>query len=227
MDSVGAIIAAGGKGYRMGEVDKIFAPIAGKPLLFWVLEVFESCPSIQKIVVVLSEQNLELGQRLISEQGYSKVKNICLGGRFRQHSVAEGLKHLWGCHWVVIHDGARPCLTSDLVDRGIEEAREHGAACAAVKAVDTIKIAGADGIVRETLDRGSLYLAQTPQVFRFDIITQAYHQVRKEATDDATLVEALGCKVKVYLGSYENIKVTTKDDLALAETILKNRRGAP
>jgi 2-C-methyl-D-erythritol 4-phosphate cytidylyltransferase len=227
MDSVGAIIAAAGEGYRMGGVDKIFASIAGKPLLAYVLDVFDLCPSIQEIVVVLGEQNLERGQRLISEQGYSKVINICPGGKSRQHSVTEGLKHLSGCQWVVIHDGARPCLTSDLVERGIEEAKEHGAACAAVKAVDTIKVVGADGVVRQTPDRGNLYLAQTPQVFRFDIITQAHRQAREKATDDAALVEALGCKVKIYLGSYENIKVTTKDDLALAETILRNRKGAP
>ena len=133
--------------------------------------------------------------------------------------MAAGLKQLNQCHWVVIHDGGRPLVTEDLIDRGLKAVRETGAAVAAVPVTDTIKVAGDDRIVRETPPRGNLWAVQTPQVFRFDIIAKAYQQVKAEVTDDATLVEGLGYKVKLYMGAYDNIKVTTPDDLVLAEVL--------
>jgi len=221
---VGAIIVAAGISHRMGGVDKLFAPVDGRPLLSYVLDVFEASPAVSRIVIVLSKRNLVPGQKLVARGGYLKIKNICLGGEFRQDSVAEGLKYLVGCEWVVVHDGARPCLTVRLIERGLKEAKVSGAACAAVPATDTIKVVGSDGMVLQTLQRDSLYLAQTPQVFRFDIISEAHHQAKAKLTDDAALVESLGCKVKAYPGSYENIKVTTGQELALVETILRQRK---
>ena len=222
-EKVGAIIAAAGSSQRMGGVDKIFALIAGKPLLAYVLDVFQQCQAIHQMVIVLSEANLEQGQRLVEKQGFPKVTGICPGGERRQDSVAAGLKKLRGCHWVVIHDGARPCLSSDLIEQGLKEAQQSGAAIAAVPVKETIKTVKADGTIKYTPRRESLWVAQTPQIFRWDIITEAYRQGKGEAPDDAALVEALGYKVKIYMGSYDNIKVTTSEDLALAEIILKQQ----
>ena len=216
---VGAVIVAAGESQRMGGMDKVFTPLGGKPLLGQVIDTFQRCEAINQIIVVLGKQNLERGRKLVAEQEWSKVTDICAGGRRRQDSVVAGLSRLSHCQWVVIHDGARPLVTESLIKHGLEAARETGAAVAAVPVTDTIKVAGDDRIARETLPRGNLWAVQTPQVFRFDIITEAYHRVKAEVTDDASLVEQLGYKVKLYIGSYDNIKVTTPDDLALAEIL--------
>jgi len=219
MDSqqqAGVVIVAAGSSRRMGGVDKVFALLEGKPLLGRVISVFQRCNLIDQIVMVVGKQNLGKCQQLVTEQGWSKVTDVCAGGRRRQDSVVAGLSRLSHCQWVVIHDGARPLVTEGLIERGLEAARETGAAVAAVPVTDTIKVAGEDRIVRETPPRGDLWAVQTPQVFRFDIITEAYRRVEAEVTDDASLVEQLGYKIKLYMGSYDNIKITTPDDLALA-----------
>ena len=216
---VGAVIVAAGSSQRMGGVDKVFAPLGGKPILARVVDIFQRCNPVDQIIVVLSEQNLERGQQLVSEQGWSKVSDVCAGGRRRQDSVAAGLSRLSNCKWVVVHDGSRPLVTVGLIGRGLEEARETGAAVAAVPVTDTIKVAGDDGIVRQTPPRQNLWAVQTPQVFDYEMITGAYSRVNGDVTDDASLVEQLGCGVKIYRGSYDNIKITTPDDLALAEVL--------
>jgi 2-C-methyl-D-erythritol 4-phosphate cytidylyltransferase len=217
----GAIIVAAGRGERMGGVDKVFASLAGKPVLAWAVAAFQQCNLISQIVIVLGESNLEQGKRLVKERGWSKVSDVCLGGERRQDSVLAGLSRLKDCHWVVIHDGARPLVTEELIKNGLEAAEESGAAVAAVPVTDTIKMAGDDCFVQGTPPRRNLWLVQTPQLFRFDIIARAYHKVEDEVTDDATLVERLGYRVKLYMGSYDNIKITTKNDLALTEILLK------
>ncbi len=225
---VGAVIVAAGMSQRMGGMDKVLALLGGKPVLARVVDVFQGCNSIDQIVVVLSQQNLEPGQQLVAEQEWPKVTDVCPGGRRRQDSVVAGLNRLSHCSWVVIHDGARPLVTEDLIERGLEAATETGASVAAVPVTDTIKVAGDDQIIEGTPPRRNLWAVQTPQVFRFDIIAEAYRQAKGEAkgevTDDATLVEQLGYRVKLYMGSYDNIKVTTLDDLALAE-ILWQKHG--
>ncbi len=218
---VGAIITAAGSSQRMGGIDKMLSPLGGKPILARVVEAFQKCRLIDQIVIVLNRQNLKLGQELALKQGWSKVTRVCLGGRRRQDSVARGLKELSGCHWVVIHDGARPLVSEELIRRGLLEAKRTGAAVAAVPVTDTIKVAGKGQLVRETPLRDNLWVVQTPQVFRFDIITEAHHRAKSEVSDDASLVEASGFKVKLYLGSYDNIKITTPSDLTLAEILLK------
>jgi len=216
---IGAVIVAAGSSQRMGGADKVLALLGEKPVLARVIDVFQGCNLIDQIVVVLSEQNLERGQQLVAEQGWSKVTNVCVGGDWRQDSVVAGLKRLSNCNWVVIHDGARPLLTEDLIYRGLTEAKETGAAAAAVPVTDTIKLAGDDRLVQQTPPRPNLWAVQTPQVFRFDIIAEAYRQAKAEVTDDASLVEQLGYRVKLYMGSYDNIKITTPDDLVLAEVL--------
>ena len=221
---VGAVIAAGGSSQRMGE-DKLFAPLGGKSLLTRVIDAFERCHLVNQIVVVVNEKNLGRCRRLVAGEGWSKVSDVCPGGERRQDSVAAGLSRLNKCDWVVIHDGARPLLTVDLIERGLEAAKETGAAVAAVPVKDTIKVTGDDRIVHQTPPRRNLWAVQTPQVFRIDIITEAYHRANGDVTDDASLVEQLGYKVKLYMGSYDNIKVTTPNDLALAEVLWrKNER---
>ena len=216
---VGAIIVAAGRGERMGGVDKMFAPLCGKPVLARAVSVFQGCSLVSQIVVVLSEPNLEPGKKLVAEEGFSKVTDVCIGGELRQDSVAAGLGRLKSCHWVVIHDGARPLVKAALIEAGLEAAKESGAAVAALPVSDTIKVAGDNMFALGTPPRRSLWAVQTPQVFRFDIITHAYREIKAEATDDASAVERLGYQVKLYMGSYANIKITTPDDLALAEVL--------
>ena len=201
----------------MGGIDKVFAPLGGKPALAHVLDAFQSCNSIDQIVVVVSKENLERCRKLIAREGWSKPIEVCAGGKRRQDSVAAGLNQLNNCDWVVIHDGARPLITRDLIERGLKEAQETGAAVAAIPVTDTIKVAGGDRIVHQTPPRQNLWAVQTPQVFRFGIISEAYKQAKGEVTDDASLVEQLGYKVKLYMGAYDNIKITTSYDLLIAE----------
>ena len=222
VSQAGAVIVGAGSSQRLG-ADKVFLPLAGKPLLAWSVDVCQNCELLSQIVIVLNESNLDSGRNLVAERGWSKVVGVCLGGERRQDSVRQGLKELKRCDWVVIHDGARPFLTLDLIRDGLEAARGTGAATAAVPVKDTIKLGDDNEMVRETLHRQRLWAVQTPQVFRFDIITRAHGQVTDEVTDDATLAERLGYEVKLYMGSYQNIKITTPEDLALAEIAVKDR----
>ena len=222
---VGAVIVAAGKSQRMGEVDKVLAMLGDKPLLWWTIYPFRKSPLVKQVVVVASEENERVCRQLITGEEWSKVSNICLGGRQRQDSVSSGLGQLKECDWVIIHDGARPLVTKSLIEKGLAAAQETGAAVAAVPVTDTIKVAGDNCLVQGTPPRQNLWAVQTPQVFRFDMIAEAYHQVKDEVTDDATLVEQLGYRVKLYMGSYDNIKVTNVNDLALAEVLLQQHKG--
>ena len=223
MEKVGAIVVAAGVGKRMGGADKIFANLAGKPLLARTVDVFQRCPAIDQVIIVLHKDRLQEGWQLIKENRLSKVSDICPGGVRRQDSVKEGLQKLCDCQWVVIHDGARPCLSQTLIDEGLDEARQSGAAVPALSVTDTIKVVDSDSFVVETPLRQHLRSVQTPQVFRYDIISEAYRRSDSDVTDDATLVENLGYRVKVYPGSDTNIKVTTPEDLYLAEAFFRNK----
>jgi len=205
----------------MEGIDKVFAPLGGEPILMRATRPFQQCQLIDQIVVVVSGEKENMCRSLVAGPEWSKVSDVCLGGERRQDSVAAGLKRLKDYYWVVIHDGARPLVTVDLIERGLEAAKETGAAAAAVPVTDTVKVMDDDGIVRETPPRQNLRAVQTPQVFRFDIIQIAHQQDCGDVTDDASLVERLGHKVKLYMGSYDNIKITTPDDLALAGVLLK------
>ena len=216
---VGAVIVAAGSSRRMGGTDKVWAHLGDRPLLARVAGVFQDCPVISQIVIVLNKSNLKKGEQVVTEYGLSKVSDICPGGERRQDSVVNGLSRLSKCGWVVIHDGARPLISRELIERGLSAAVPTGAAVAAVPVSDTIKVAWEDRIVRETPPRQNLWAVQTPQVFRYDIITQAYRQTEEDVTDDATLVERMGYPVQLYMGSYDNIKVTTQEDLALARIL--------
>jgi 2-C-methyl-D-erythritol 4-phosphate cytidylyltransferase len=215
------IIAAGGASSRMDGVDKLFAVLAGKPLLAHTVAAFENSDAIGEIVIAVNPDSIERCRALSTEMGWRKVSRILAGGARRQDSVANGLAALGEADRVMVHDGARPLVNADIINRGLEAAGETGAAIAAVPVKDTIKLAEADLMIMGTPPRENLWAAQTPQVFRRDIITRAYAPDAPEASDDAALVERLGIRVKLFHGSYDNIKVTTPADLILAEILLK------
>jgi 2-C-methyl-D-erythritol 4-phosphate cytidylyltransferase len=218
---VAAIIVAAGSSQRMGGQDKLFLPLGKLPVLARAVEPFQRSELVRHIVLVVNRSNHRMTRALVERLHWTKVAHICLGGPRRQDSVARGLSKLTGCEWVVVHDGARPFVSEEMVRRGLEAARQTGASVAAVPVKDTIKIAGEDGLVRETPPRKDLWIAQTPQVFRFDIISNAYAQAGEESTDDAVLVERLGYRVRLFPGSYGNIKITTPEDLRLAQALLE------
>jgi 2-C-methyl-D-erythritol 4-phosphate cytidylyltransferase len=219
-NKLGVVIVAAGTSQRMGGINKLFASLMRKPLLAWSVDTCEGYSSIQQIVLVLNNTDLAQGQKLKKERNWSKVA-LCLGGARRQDSVKAGLKQIEDCDLVMIHDGARPFLTSDLIEDGLKVVQETGAAVAAVPIKDTVKLANDERLTGKTIQRDRLWAAQTPQIFSFDVITRAYENLIAEVTDDATAVERLGRKVQLYMGDYRNIKVTTTEDLQLARIIAR------
>ena len=216
---------AAGDSRRMAGVDKIFTPLLGLPLIAHTVEALEACPLVCGLVLVLSSDKVAMGQALARECGWSKVAT-CQGGARRQDSVRLGLECFDKSYtWVAVHDGARPCIEPTLLERGFDAAQETGAAVAAVPAKDTVKVV-VDGLVEATPSRDSLWLVQTPQVFRYELLVEAHGLAHKRetVTDDASMVEDLGHRVKVFMGSYTNLKITTPEDLALAEFLLASRQ---
>jgi len=225
-----ALIVAGGQGRRVGgTVKKQFLHVFGKPLLAYTLEKFQNCPAIGGIIVVVPEDELAGGERLLREWQIGKLERIVAGGRERHHSVQNGLTALSAdCRWVVIHDGVRPLVTAAQIVATLEAARQTGAAILAVPARDTIKETD-DGLVTSTLDRQRLVQVQTPQTFRKEIILEAYQQAFASgnfSTDDAALVEQIGVPVRIVPGDYRNIKITSADDLLILEALIRAQGGA-
>ena len=220
---VGAVVVAAGSSSRMGGVDKIFAPVLDRPLVCFALDQLEAFPPVTEIVLVLDSGSLTQGRELVDARGYRKVTHVCPGGKRRQDSVRSGLDALTPCDWVIVHDGARPCLDLPMLERGLAAVQKAGAAVAGVPVKDTIKVVSDQGAVVDTPDRKSLWAAQTPQIFRYDLLRDAHDRCIEDVTDDAMMVESLGHSVKMFLGSYENLKVTTPEDLILAEAFLKQR----
>lgn len=225
--NVTAIIVAAGTSRRMNGVNKIFAPIHGRPLISYSVEAFEASPAVDSIVLVLHADALKRGEETKRKYGWRKVTAIVGGGERRQDSVKNGLAKAQDARWVMIHDGARPCVDSDTIARGLEAAKQTGAAIAAVPVKDTVKRVSAKLAVEETLDRSKLWMVQTPQVFSRDVIMKAYANAKADVTDDAMLVEQAGVKVRVFQGSDLNLKVTTREDLVIAEAILKGKKYGP
>lgn len=219
--NLGAVIVAAGTSRRMGGVNKLFASLRGKPVVAWPVDTCQRCNLIRQIVLVLNDSDLARARRLKESRRWSRV-TLCPGGTRRQDSVKAGLERVRGCELVMLHDGARPFLTLDLIERGLEAARDVGAAIAAVPVKDTIKLVADGQLVRETLPRDRLWAAQTPQIFRSDMIAGAYENLVVEITDDASAVELSGQAVQLYMGDYRNIKVTTVEDLAVARIIARN-----
>jgi 2-C-methyl-D-erythritol 4-phosphate cytidylyltransferase len=219
-----AVVVAAGEGRRFGG-DKLFCRLDNRAVLAWSLDVLEASPVVSTVVLVLNQTNLERGRRLVRRRGYRKVREICLGGARRQDSVWSGMQHVIGWPWVAIHDGARPFLTEEILKRGFEVAQQIGGAVAAVPVKDTIKIVQEENLIEFTPERARVWAAQTPQIFRYDRLAEAYQTYGdQDVTDDAELMERAGFPSAVFIGSYENLKITTVDDLALARTIARGRR---
>jgi len=221
--TLGVIVVAAGSSTRMGGIDKSFTPLLGMPLIAHCLDQLETFPPVARITLVLSQQSLGLGEELVASRKYLKVFSVCAGGARRQDSVRLGLEALGPCDWVLVHDGARPCLDQALLERGWDAVRHFGAALAGMPVKDTIKVVSPELTVQETPPREGLWAAQTPQFFRFDLLQQAHQQCLESVTDDAAIVEQLGHPVQMFLGSYENLKITTPDDLTIAEALLTRR----
>ena len=225
--TLGAIVVAAGSSTRMAGIDKVFTPLLGMPLIAHCLDQLETFAPVTQIALVLSQPSLALGEELVANRKYTKVSSVCAGGASRQDSVRIGLEALGTCNWVLVHDGARPCLDHALLERGWDAVKGWGAALAGVPVKDTIKVVSPERTVLETPPREALWAAQTPQFFRYGLLQQAHQQARQQdwepATDDAAMVEKLGHPVQVFMGSYENLKITTPDDLTLAEALLTRR----
>lgn len=222
-----AIILAAGAGRRLrASVPKPLVEIRGRPAIIYSLESFDKHADIDEIILVTSARNKAAIAKAIRNYSFKKIKALCLGGRRRQDSVSNGLKAVTsGSNWVIIHDCARPFIDSKLITKVISAAKKTGAAILGIPVKATIKSVQEDFLVEKTVDRSSLWEIQTPQVFKKELILEAYNKYSQENfTDDASLVEKLGRRVKVVQGSYENIKITTKVDLLFAGLIAK--RGA-
>lgn len=222
---VGAVIVGAGEGKRMGATArKQFVKIAGRPIIAYTLDVFEHTPLVDYVVIVVPRDAIEwVRDEIVSEYGYKKVHAIVYGGASRQESVLNGLKALKpGTQKVLIHDAVRPLVSDTLIRRVIDASQKTGAAITAVPAKETVKRVESGDIVG-TLDRGPLWLAQTPQCFNYDIIMNAHAKAQSqnvEGTDDAALVEATGVKVAVAVGSYSNLKMTSPEELPMFEYFL-------
>ena len=224
-----AIIVSAGKGQRFMEGrKKQYFSLGGKPILAHTLDQFDTCPLIRSILLVVGQEDQDYCLKEIIEKfKYRKISQVIPGGKRRQDYVKNGLDGLAAhSEVIVIHDGVRPFVTKEMIEDSIRSAIRFGAAIIAMPVKDTIKMTQPDGTVLKTLDRESLYQAQTPQTFQAPLIREAYLKATEDAfvgTDDASLVERLGKKVHILPGSYTNIKITTPEDLMLAELILKMR----
>ena len=224
---VGAIIPAAGRGKRIGaSVPKQFLEIQGKPLLHHTLTVFASCKLIDYVVLVMPRADVdEMGEDWLNK--YTIVREVVVGGEQRQDSVYNGFNSLEeGTDIVVVHDGVRPFTTPQMITATVEAAQQHGAAITAIPVSDTVKQA-ADGFVKQTVSRDGLWRVQTPQAFQYGLLQQAFKKAKKDfyyGTDEGSLVEYLGERVKIVPGSELNIKITRKEDLVLGESLLSRIR---
>lgn len=224
-----AIIPAAGLGKRFGPgKDKPFQLLGGKPLIIWPLEALQAIPEISEIVPVLRTEDTESGQKIFEHYGITKIKGIVPGGKERQDSVYNGLRQIEDKHGIVlVHDGARPLAEREFIDGLIAEMLKSRNSCdglvPGVPVKDTIK-EGEDGFVRRTLKRDNLWAIQTPQIFECEKLWKAYGLAmgqKQYATDDAALLERYGGRIRIVMGSYRNIKITTPEDLVIAEALLK------
>ena len=225
------IIPAAGRGRRFGSgANKVFAQVLGKPILAYTLDAFERCEYIDDIVLVVGEHEIDEARGIAEAHNIGKLMAVVAGGDHRQDSVEHGIQVLGpSVDIVAVHDGARPLIAQETIKATVNAAREFGAAIAAVPVIDTIKSAADGDFVDSTIDRSKLWAIQTPQTFDKELLLRAYKQARADgvyATDDSALVERLGHKVKLVVGSYDNIKVTTPLDIDFVEARLAHMQNS-
>ena len=225
-----AIIPAGGAGKRLkAKKAKQYLLLDSVPMLVHALKAFQRAKVIDEIVLVLPMDDVASSEKIINNYGLTKLSAVVAGGKERQDSVRNGLAAISRkCDVVVIHDAVRPFVTERIIKQVVAAAKTTGAASVGVKAKDTIKETKKDNLVSATIPRQNLWLTQTPQAFKFELLKKAYIAAYRDkyyGTDDASLVERIGAKVKLIEGSYENIKITTSEDLILAKALMKNKKG--
>ncbi|MCX5680135.1 MAG: 2-C-methyl-D-erythritol 4-phosphate cytidylyltransferase [Candidatus Omnitrophica bacterium] len=222
--SVTAIVPAGGSGSRLGlKTKKPFVMLSGKPLLYYSIKALEASGVINEIIVAAEESQIHRVEALVRRFGFRKVKKVVVGGSTRSGSVKNCLDALTGDPDIVlIHDAARPMVSVRMIRESIRLASKYGACVVAVPESDTIKLGDRLGFVKRTIDRRNVFRAQTPQTFKAVLIKEAYEGLGKGrgATDDSSILEDLGIKIKILPGSYRNIKITTREDLKIAEALL-------
>ena len=195
--------------------------------MYYSLRCFQESPLIQDIILVTGEDALSYcKEEIVKKYGFTKVSNVIAGGKERYDSVYAGLCACKDCRYVLIHDGARPFITEEIIERGLEKVKETGACVVGMPSKDTIKLSDAEGYVKETPDRKCVWTIQTPQIFSYALIREAHDSIRKKdmskITDDAMVIEQeTGVKVALAEGSYQNIKITTPEDLYIAEAFLR------
>lgn len=229
MEKIAAIVLAAGAGKRMNSaVHKQYMLLEGKPVLYYALKAFEESEVTEIILVVGAGEEEYCRTEIIEKYGIGKVGAVVQGGRERYHSVYAGLNAAQGADYVLIHDGARPLVTADIIKRSIECVRTGQSCVVGMPVKDTIKILDDDGFAKETPDRRTLWQMQTPQTFPYQLIKAAYAKIIAEddstVTDDAMVLEkAAGQRVKVIEGGYQNLKITTPEDLLVASAYLKSK----
>ena len=229
MEKIAAIVLAAGAGKRMNSaVHKQYMLLEGKPVLYYALKAFEESEVTEIILVVGAGEEEYCRTEIIEKYGIGKVRAVVQGGRERYHSVYAGLNAAQGADYVLIHDGARPLVTADIIKRSIECVRTGQSCVVGMPVKDTIKILDDDGFAKETPDRRTLWQMQTPQTFPYQLIKAAYAKIIAEddstVTDDALVLEkAAGQRVKVIEGGYQNLKITTPEDLLVASAYLKSK----
>ena len=227
-----AVIVSAGKGHRfMKGKKKQFYFLAEKPILAHTLDKFEACPVIHSILLVVAQEDMDYClKEIVEKYRYRKISQIIPGGKSRQESVKNGIDSLAkDIDIVAIHDGVRPFITREMIEESIRAAVRFQAVVTAMPVKETIKMAHPDGTILKTLDRESLWQVQTPQTFKVSVLKEAYQRATRDGfvgTDDASLVERLGVKVHILPGSYTNIKITTPEDLMLANLFLEMKISA-
>ena len=223
-----AIVLAAGQGKRMhSKIQKQFIELGGMPVLCYSLRCFQESPLIRDIILVTGEEHIDwCKEEIVKKYGFTKVSAVVSGGKERYDSVYEGLSVCRDTDYVLIHDGARPFIDNAIIERGLAAATETGASVVGMPSKDTVKIADDEGNVKETPDRSNVWIVQTPQIFRYSLIYDAYTSIREKnmtgITDDAMVAEhETGVKIRFSEGSYRNIKITTPEDIAVAEAFLK------
>lgn len=221
-----AVVLAAGFGRRMNSpVQKQFMVLNGKPLIYYTLDAFEKSPVDEIILVVGLDEISYCKENIVNKYGFTKVKSIVSGGKERYHSVYNGLIEAAEAGYVLIHDGARPFVSEEIIRSNMDAVLENKACVTAVPVKDTIKISDGEGYVKETPERSLVWQVQTPQTFEYNLVRQAYDCLMEagsiSVTDDAMVVETfLGKRIKLVEGSYKNIKITTPEDLLIAQVFV-------